>query len=107
MVDHIYGRTNIIRRQDRPHMFIKELKLYVNYLKDEIRESLNPLDEKQRKFIEAFRANLSAGIAYYRDLFSMSEKRWAGMCKEIQEELTAFENDVVAFSINYLESVRT
>ncbi|HCO85509.1 MAG TPA: hypothetical protein DIT95_18545, partial [Arenibacter sp.] len=28
MVDHIYGRGNVITRTDRPHMFIKELGIY-------------------------------------------------------------------------------
>ena len=31
MVDHIYGRKNVIQRSDRPMMFIKELQLYVDY----------------------------------------------------------------------------
>ena len=31
MVDHIYGRTNVIMNGFRPHMFIKELSLYVDY----------------------------------------------------------------------------
>ena len=106
MVDHIYGRTNIIRRSDRPHMFIKELKLYVNHLKDQVRESVKPLDEKQRKFLENYRDNLSAGIEYYRDLFSRNEKRWKGMCHELQEQLLAFQNDVENFSQTHLEPVR-
>lgn len=94
MVDHIYGRTNLIRRTDRPHMFMKELRLYVEFLKGEIRESVKPLDEKQRKFIETFRENLTAGIGYYRALLLRTEERWAGMWRGVQEELSAFENEL-------------
>ncbi|MEX2117603.1 MAG: hypothetical protein WEB37_12025, partial [Bacteroidota bacterium] len=83
MVDHIYGRVNLIRKSDRPHMFIKELELYVNYLKDQVRESVKPLDDKQRKFLKDFRDNLSDGIKYYQDLFSRTEERWAGTCQRL------------------------
>src|SRR5690606_450705 len=30
MVDHIYGRMNLIVRNDRPHMFVKELSMYID-----------------------------------------------------------------------------
>ena len=36
MTDHIYGRTDIIENTPRPHMFISELQLYINYLKEAI-----------------------------------------------------------------------
>ena len=38
MVDHIYGRISLLNTTDRPHMFIKELMLYVQYLAREIAE---------------------------------------------------------------------
>lgn len=75
-------------------MFMKELRLYVEFLKGEIRESVKPLDEKQRKFIETFRENLTAGIGYYRALLLRTEERWAGMWRGVQEELSAFENEL-------------
>lgn len=34
MVGHIYGKNNVIERTDRPHMFVKELSIYVDYLKN-------------------------------------------------------------------------
>lgn len=67
MIDHIYGRTNIIPNPERPHMFIAELQLYINYLKEEIKKTAAP-DEKARKYRETFCQNLLNGIAYYRDL---------------------------------------
>ncbi|HEY1023040.1 MAG TPA: hypothetical protein VGE06_12045, partial [Flavisolibacter sp.] len=67
MIDHIYGRTNIIRDPERPHMFIAELQLYINYLKEEIAKTTAP-DEKSRKYRETFCQNLLNGIAYYRGL---------------------------------------
>src|SRR5690606_29535396 len=32
MVDHIYGRQNLLANQERPHMFINELSLYLEHL---------------------------------------------------------------------------
>ena len=69
MVDHIYGRTNVITRTDRPHMFVKELQIYITYLKDLILENDFVTNEKQHKYLLTFAANLKDGIAYYQDLF--------------------------------------
>lgn len=70
MVDHIYGRTNVITRTDRPHMFIKELGMYIDYLIDLIKEfqMSSTTSDKQQKYILTFAANLKEGISYYRNL---------------------------------------
>ena len=70
MVDHIYGRTNIIKRDDRPNMFIKELSLYINYLKEKIDDSPEPISEKELKYFLKFQKNIQDGIDYYKHLFS-------------------------------------
>jgi hypothetical protein len=70
MVSHIYGKSNIIERTDRPHMFIKELSLYVDYLRNKVGEMARPLTEKNEKYIDTFHQNLNEGIEYYRDLFN-------------------------------------
>ncbi len=70
MVDHIYGRTNIIERTDRPNMFVQELKLYINYLKSKLEDSIETLTEVQFKYYQTFQCNLNDGIEYYKKLFS-------------------------------------
>jgi hypothetical protein len=75
MVDHIYGRTNIIERDDRPNLFMKELKMYVDYLGTKIDETLKPVSEKQKKVFETFQENLQQGIEYYRGLFHKYRKQ--------------------------------
>ncbi|MCD6184967.1 MAG: hypothetical protein J7K84_04145, partial [Deltaproteobacteria bacterium] len=62
MVDHIYGRINLIKENNRPHMFIKELELYMDYLKKAISETLKPLQTKEIKYFESFHSNLQEGI---------------------------------------------
>ncbi|MFN0157062.1 MAG: hypothetical protein ACKVRP_03200 [Bacteroidota bacterium] len=77
MVDHIYGRASIINEETRPHMFLKELRLYIDYMKREIAETRGPLSEKQLKYFQLFEQNLQDGIRYYRGLFSNLETRLA------------------------------
>ena len=68
MVGHIYGRTNIITDNKRPHMFITELNLYISYLKEELDKNSNIPDARKEKYCQGFYENLLQGIAYYRTL---------------------------------------
>ena len=68
MVDHIYGRINILNTQDRPNLFVKELSLYVDYLKVELEKSLTHINAKQERYLKTFQQNLLAGIAYYQQI---------------------------------------
>ena len=70
MVDHIYGRTNLINHKNRPHMFVKELQMYVEYLKNKLDETIKPIADKQMEYFRLFHKNLNEGIIYYRSLFS-------------------------------------
>jgi hypothetical protein len=69
MVDHIYGRTNVMERTDRPNLFVKELGMYIEYLGGKIEETIKPFSDKQKKHFETFQENLNKGIEYYKDLF--------------------------------------
>lgn len=68
MVDHIYGRTNIIGNTGRPHMFINELILYVEFWKELLEEARELVDSKKIQYIQRFYENLLQGIGYYRKL---------------------------------------
>ncbi|SEW47269.1 hypothetical protein SAMN05421841_3479 [Chryseobacterium wanjuense] len=73
MVRHIYGNVNILSDGYRPHMFISELKLYVDYFKKEIEAFSGKITNSQSKKWTGFKENLLAGIAYYNNLFQDSE----------------------------------
>ena len=92
MVDHIYGKINIIDRTDRPHMFIKELTLYVNYLVDNINELHGTISEKQVKYFQKFRENLLDGIKYYHELFSNAEQTFQDLKIDALLQLEEIEN---------------
>lgn len=68
MVRHIYGGPSVLAAVSRPHMFIKELQLYINYLRTEIYTQVNPTSAQLKKW-ETFRNNLISGIDYYKNLF--------------------------------------
>ncbi len=83
MIDHIYGRLNLLQGVSRPNLFIKEFDLYVDYLKQEIfanihektaqiegwKEKLSEINGKKAKYFERFCGQLNSGLNYYKELF--------------------------------------
>jgi hypothetical protein len=71
MVDHIYGRINLLDNRPRPHMFLKELNMYLDIFKERVEEFLKDTDnQKEKKLLITFRENLMDGINYYKALFT-------------------------------------
>lgn len=68
MVGHIYGSVNLLSDQYRPHMFIAELKMYIDFLRKEITSVGAAPDSMSIKYIQSFKNNLLAGIDYYFEL---------------------------------------
>lgn len=85
MVDHIYGRVNVMQRNDRPHMFMKELGLYLDQLKKMVDEFLDAGTARTEKKIQAFISNMKEGITYYQHLLS--------------KRMSASKTEVNAFSV--------
>jgi len=73
MVDHIYGRTNILTNAYRPHMFITELNLYISYLREQLEYDFKADQlSVRKKYYGTFFKNLQEGILYYRQLQGLS-----------------------------------
>ena len=70
MVKHIYGKVNVMPEQNRPNMFVNELKMYVDYLKNEIEEFSDSFTNAQTKKWKTFKNNLIEGVNYYETLFA-------------------------------------
>jgi len=66
MVNHIYGRLSLLTNHDRPHMFIRELTLYVEHLRKEFEKYSLDLSTRAPKYFREFKENLLCGIEYYR-----------------------------------------
>src|SRR5690554_300311 len=102
MMQHIYGNTSVLSHVNRPNMFVKELKMYVAYLQNEITTVSEDITSKQIKKWEAFKNNLLEGITYYQELFvsSISNEN-----KQIQEELGIYKQELIALMIPEMEPV--
>ncbi len=68
MVSHIYGRLSLLTDSDRPHMFIRELSLYVENFRQELQTASEGLMDKTANCLSDFKGNLIAGIEYYQNL---------------------------------------
>lgn len=68
MLQHIYGNYSVIRTSNRPNIFVKELKMYLDYFRNEIENSTEEVTSSQLKKWNTFKANLFEGIAYYQNL---------------------------------------
>ena len=97
MSDHIYGRQELPVDPQRPHMFVKELQLYVEYLKEEIKNTFNPVP-RDIKGWTGFCNNLLEGVSHYRKLaeqelikkkeaFEQGLNRWEAAVLEIKAGL--------------------
>lgn len=87
MIGHIYGRKNIISRTDRPHMFVKELNLYIDFLKGKVGDASKAPTEKEQKYLQMFAANLEEGVNYYFDLIENEGKELTNAQTIIKDEL--------------------
>jgi hypothetical protein len=67
MVGHIYGRESLLTESNRPHMLLRELKLYMEFLQRELKEFAMELSSHTAEYFHEFKANLLAGIDYYRE----------------------------------------
>ncbi|MDX2360196.1 MAG: hypothetical protein QNK23_05290 [Crocinitomicaceae bacterium] len=99
MTDHIYGRTNIISRTDRPFFFVKELTIYVDYLKQLIEDSKGGASTKEGKYIQTFIANLLSGVDYYETLFRENVDYFKSSRKLILENLETTKNELQELQI--------
>ena len=91
MIDHIYGRDDIINNEQRPHMFITELRLYINHLKEKLEDGFNT-DQLIgiKKYFTTYYQNLRNGISYYHSLPCLShnsEKLFTSELHEAELEL--------------------
>lgn len=89
ITDHIYGRKNIPFPTYRPHMFIKELNEYINYLVNLIEETRESITQKEQNRLIAFADNLLNGIDYYQGLFTKNKEAFSTTKSIIFSELNA------------------
>lgn len=67
MINHIYGRFSLPINSNRQHMFLKELSVYLDFFKNELKDSLSGLASCSQKKLQSIKENLLNGIEYYRN----------------------------------------
>ncbi len=92
MIDHIYGKTNVMHRNDRPNFLIKELKMYLEHFKDKISEQSDVFSKKEEKYLNQFSNNLRNGINYYTDLFENTIDKFTDIKQSVLDELNESYN---------------
>ncbi len=105
MVGHIYGKNNVIETADRPHMFIKELSMYVDYFSNKVDEFKDSFTKKQEKYLTTFQTNLNDGISYYQKLFSDTINNFEVSNENLLMELQHLKNELFEIKIPILEKV--
>ena len=96
MVDHIYGRINLITDERRPNLFVKELSVYMDYLQNKMNEAGSELSEKDEDFFNLFAANLLEGISYYKKMLSNISEESETIREKIKEDFDALEQRLLS-----------
>jgi hypothetical protein len=102
MVQHIYGNASVLTVTNRPNLFVKELKMYLNYLKNEISAVTEEITLGQIKKWNSFKNNLLQGIEYYEDLF-LSTPFFESTKKEILSQFNSYKLELNEIEIPELK----
>ena len=98
MIDHIYGKINLKLDPERPHVFVKELQLYVTYFKNEIEQSLKEGNAKNQKKLDKFRENLIEGISYYQNLTNHVSLDSIDLIQKMKCQFSQLKSEIESFS---------
>ncbi|GEC73580.1 hypothetical protein FFL01_31190 [Flavobacterium flevense] len=102
MLQHIYGNTTILRNRNRPHFFAKELKMYIDYLKNDIQNIGSEINNAKTKKLTSFKSNLLEGIAYYQNLFECIPD-FESVKNEVINQFEYYKKELQAIEIPKLE----
>jgi hypothetical protein len=100
ITDHIYGRDNMVFRTDRPNMFIKELHIYIDYLKSRIENVKSTFNKKEEKYLLTFSNNMLSGVNYYKQLFQNMNGFMNGLKPLVFSELSKSETLLKQLQLN-------
>lgn len=104
MVGHIYGKVNVLNDTYRPHMFMKELGMYIDYLKREMDDSFQALNERKVKYFEGFVENLKSGVEYYNSLVEEMKEESEHITNKMKEELAHFSSVIEGIVLPMVEA---
>lgn len=91
MVDHIYGRCSLLANDSRPHMFIQEVRLQIDYFLSELKNASLGLPARSQQKLAEVKENISKGIQYYQNL---TKEIFHEQCDKFSETLQLLQKEV-------------
>jgi len=91
MVDHIYGRINLIKNENRPNLFVKELDLYINYLNKRLTEKVEGVSKLTEEYFLNFKKNIAEEIEYYKNLLPNLSEETEKVKEKFMQDLEELE----------------
>ncbi|MFB9077542.1 hypothetical protein ACFFLS_01465 [Flavobacterium procerum] len=101
MIQHIYQSKSVLRT-DRPNLFVKELKMYVDYFRNEIETISGEITNNQLKKWNSFKANILEGIEYYQNLL-LSSTYFNTEKEKIKNQFDYYQSELNAIKIPTME----
>lgn len=98
MLQHIYQGKSILRTNDRPNLFMKELKMYVDYFRNEIETISGDVTVNQLKKWNSFKTNILEGIEYYQNLLS-STLYFKAEAEKMRSQFNFYKSELNAIQI--------
>ncbi len=80
-------------------MFIKELKIYIDFLKNKIEEMKISMTNKQEKYLLEFAQNLKEGINYYYGLLNDLKDIFKDTKANILRDLDASNKTLILLNV--------
>ncbi|MCL3779038.1 hypothetical protein EMN47_01445 [Prolixibacteraceae bacterium JC049] len=91
MVDHIYGRAQVLKKK-RPNLFLKELNIYTDYLKEKLSEVKESTSPREIKTLTNLQKNLMGSVEYYNEMKEQLSKSLEIPKKQFADELNNIKN---------------
>lgn len=98
MADHIYGKLSLKVDIERPHVLVKELQLYVTYLKKEFENKVTEKVAKREAYLEKFRNNLIQGVDYYQELIEKVEVDSSAILAKMSDQFSKIKLEIEQLS---------
>ncbi len=99
MAGHIYGKTTLPIAPDRPAFFIKELSMYVDFLKDSRMSLSMGVPAEMSQYFTLFKKNLLEGIAYYRHLMDGPATFFKDKADRILDQLCTLQSEIQSIDL--------
>ncbi|SFJ42409.1 hypothetical protein [Myroides guanonis] len=87
MIQHIYGKENVMKHENRPNFLIKELEMYREHFKKELSAITADSSVIAKKKLEKLKNNILNGIDYYKNLFENTSNYFQKDNSKILKEL--------------------